>query len=120
MFRSAVAIAHSAKKWRRASELFCYRGFGTALRSSSLCAVRLLKCSVAALGAFALRVVCLSRAYAAERDLGRVSQYCNFFCQPAGFAELRAAGKSPEALTQASSRFKIIQHGEARLLAIGG
>ena len=35
----------------------------------------------------------------------------DFFCQPAGFAELRAAGKSPEALTQASSRFKIIQHG---------
>ena len=52
-----------------------------------------------------------------ERDLGRVSQ---FFCQPSGFAELRAAGKSPPALIQASSRFKIIQHGEARLLAIGG
>ena len=89
MLRSAVAVAHSAMRWRRASELFCYRGFGTALRSSSLCTfspslqsgspcalhVR-FKCSVAALSAFALRcgTAKISQAFGIPSALQAASQ----------------------------------------------
>ena len=89
MLRSAVAVAHSAKRWRRASELFCYRGFGTALRSSSLCTFspalqsgspcalhERFKCSVAALSAFALRcgTAKISQAFGIPSALQAASQ----------------------------------------------